>query len=251
MNILLIDEDKYSLDMMTLAVSRADGEADLYPTTDIMQALAISDQKRIDVVFLEIVMCKMNGICLANEIMKKHPKANIIFCTSSREHAMEAWSMNCSGYIPKPIDEEKVKRALSNLRYKVIEEKRVKFRCFGNFEAYCDGKPISFKYSKTKEFLAYIVDRAGAECKMQEISKVLFGSEDHRAYLNQIRRDLIETFDELGIGNALRLSKGYIGINVDEVSCDYFDYLKDKQEPAILEYMAQFEFSKRSQDIFN
>lgn len=119
MNVLMIDEDRQSLNLLTHAVSEFDKNAYLYPATDIKTGLDYSDCNGVDVVFLEINMRCMDGICAAKEIMKKHPKANIIFCTDSRDHAMEAWSMNCSGYILKPLNDEKIRRAMSNLRYKI------------------------------------------------------------------------------------------------------------------------------------
>lgn len=83
--------------------------------------------------------------------------------------------------------------------------KRVRMQTFGNFEVYVDGKPLEFKYSRTKEMLAYLVDRQGALCTMAEIQAVLFEDEmGHESYIKSLRRDLQVTLDEAGCGNARR-----------------------------------------------
>ena len=78
--------------------------------------------------------------------------------------------------------------------------KRVRMQTFGNFEVYVDGK-----YSRTKEVLAYLVDRQGALCTMAEIQAVLFEDEmGHESYIKSLRRDLQVTLDEADCGNARR-----------------------------------------------
>ena len=106
--------------------------------------------------------------------------------------------MNCSAYLLKPITEEKIRNAAANLRYPVFDEKRVELRCFGNFEAFCDGSPIQFKYNRTKELLAYLTDRNGTRCSMKERSAVLFENDQHRSYMYQIRLDLVNTLGGWG-----------------------------------------------------
>ena len=154
--------------------------------------------------------------------------------------------MNCSAYLLKPITEEKIRNAAANLRYPVFDEKRVELRCFGNFEAFCDGSPIQFKYNRTKELLAYLTDRNGTRCSMKELSAVLFENDQHRSYMYQIRLDLVNTLEALGVGDILVQSRGYLGIARDRVKCDYFDYLDHKIDAPAREYMTQYSFGERT-----
>ncbi len=47
--------------------------------------------------------------------------------------------------------------------------KRLQIRTFGNFEVLYDNTPLRFKYQKTKEMLAYLVDRNGSMCSTGEL----------------------------------------------------------------------------------
>lgn len=171
---------------------------------------------------------------------------NLLFCSGSADFAMAAWDLNCSAYLLRPITEEKVGKAVANLRYPVSDEKRVELRCFGNFEACCDGSPIQFKYNRTKELLAYLTDRNGARCSIKELSAVLFENDQHRSYLYQIRLDLVHTLRALGVEDILIQSRGFLGIDRDRVKCDYFDYLDHKTDAPAREYMTQYSFGERT-----
>lgn len=244
MNIILVDDEKLNLDILEKVIGKVVPDAPRESFSKASQVLTYVPDHQIDIAFLDINMRGVDGITIAKTIQEYWPNANIIFCTGYSEYALDALDLNCSGYILKPVNEEKVRKALDNLRHPLEQKKRVRFCCFGNFEAYLDGAPIWFKYSRTKELLAYLVDRNGISVSMKELSAVLFEDDQHRSYINQLRLDLINTFKELGIGDVLIQSRGYLGIDREKVDCDYFDYLDRKIEPPTQEYMTQYSFSE-------
>ena len=68
-----------------------------------------------------------------------------------------------------------MRNVLENLRYPAEDVPAgVKVQCFGNFEVFVGGRPLSFKRSKSKELLAYLVDRNGATCTNGEMLAVLW-----------------------------------------------------------------------------
>jgi two-component SAPR family response regulator len=148
----------------------------------------------------------------------------------------------------KPITPEKVKRELENLRRPIVSKKKLKVQTFGNFEVYLDGKPIAFKYRRTKELFAYLVDRAGAMCTVGEIIGILFEDEGGREdYFQKLRRDLLLTLEEAGCSGAIVHTRGMLGVVVTELKCDYYDYLSNKKDLATSyfgEYMSQYSFAE-------
>lgn len=244
MTVLLVDDEKILLNKLNKLVAQELPQADCHAFTKAQEALDFGSRNPVDVAFLDIQMRGMDGLELARHIQEHNPKANIIFCTGFSDYALGALELNCSGYIMKPVTQEKIRSALQHLRFPINDKPMIKFRCFGNFEAYCDGTPIKFKYSKTKELLAYLVDRNGTSISVGEISAVLFEDDQHRSYLSQLRLDLINTLEKLGAEDVIISSKGYLGINREKVSCDYFDYLDHKLEVTTREYMTQYSFSE-------
>ena len=67
------------------------------------------------------------------------------------------------------------KNVLKHLRYPPEDGPAgVKIQCFGNFEIFVNGRTLAFKRSKSKELLAYLVDRNGATCTNGEMLAVLW-----------------------------------------------------------------------------
>lgn len=244
MNILLVDDEKYALSALEEAVSEAVPNSNRASFKTASEAIEYAKNNAVDVAFLDINMRVMNGIEMAKTLMELYPKINIIFCTGYQDYAVEAFQMYCSGYLLKPITEESIEECMEHLRYPVESGNRVRFHCFGNFEAFCDGKPIQFSLSKTKELLAYLVDRDGAECRVNEIIAVIFEDVHNLEYYNKLRRDLIQTFTDLGVEDCLQVSRGCLAVNREKVDCDYFDYLDGDRSNPPAEYMSQFSFAE-------
>lgn len=246
MQVLLVDDERLNLENLDEIVAALLPDAQRASFRKASQALDFIQEHTVDIAFLDIEMRGTNGITIAEILRTHNPKVNVIFCTGYSEYSLDAWNLDCSGYLLKPITEEKVRHALDNLRYPIPDQKRVRFHCFGNFEAYCDGVPISFKYNRTKEFLAYLVDRNGVSCSLKELSCVLFEDEDHRSYIYQIRLGLVNTLTDLGVEDILIQTRGKMAICKDKVSCDYYDYLDGGPLPTVKEYMTQYSFGEQT-----
>ena len=85
------------------------------------------------------------------------------------------------------LQEIVAKKELYDLRRPIPKRNRLRAQTFGNFEAYIDGKPIAFKYSKTKELLAYLIDRKGALCTSAELQAVIFEDDFGHGALPSVR----------------------------------------------------------------
>lgn len=78
-------------------------------------------------IFLDIYMNQIDGIEAAKKLRKAGIKTSILFTTSSREHAMEAFQVHADGYLHKPFDYEDFKHAMSKVsgqlhtEYKTVE----------------------------------------------------------------------------------------------------------------------------------
>ena len=246
LRVLLVDDELLNLENLEENVAKLLPDAEVAAFHKASKALDFICDNPVDIAFLDIEMRGTNGITIAEILRTRNPKVNVVFCTGYSEYSLNAWNLDCSGYLLKPITEEKLRHALENLRYPIPEQKRVRFHCFGNFEAYCDGIPIAFKYNRTKEFLAYLVDRNGVSCSLKELSCVLFEDEEHRSYIYQIRLDLVNTLTALGVEDILVQARGKMAICKDKVSCDYYDFLNGGPLPAVKEYMTQYSFGEQT-----
>ena len=248
MIIIAVDDERYALENLVESIIKASPDAQIHRFRYPEDALTFAKENYADVAFLDVEMVGMNGVELAERLKLYHPDINIIFSTGYGYYRDAAFDLHASGYLTKPITPEKVKKELSNLRRPVRNLKRVRIRTFGNFEVYLDGNPISFKYSKTKEMLAYLVDRQGALCTNGEIMAILFEDDNgHEAYFRSLRKDLTDVLETAGCGEILSQQRGRIGINPELVDCDYFSWCAGKPSPGNVylgEYMTQYSWSE-------
>lgn len=247
MKIIAVDDEKIALQGLMSAIQQAAPDAQIYGFRHTGEAIAHMEKDPCDVAFLDIEMKGMNGVEVAEQFKAIHPDVNIIFATGFGSYRDAAFDLHASGYLIKPITEESVKRELNNLRRPVSVPKRLQIRAFGNFEVLYDNTPLRFKYQKTKEMLAYLVDRNGSMCSTGELMAVLFDDDDHNAYYQRLRSDLRAAFASIGCESLILQQKGLLGLAAQEIDCDYYDYLNGKTPLEKLyhgEYMAQYSFAE-------
>ena len=248
MIVIAVDDERFALENLAESIEQVSPDAQIHRFRYPEDALNFAEGNYVDVAFLDVEMVGMNGVELAERLKLYHPDINIIFSTGYGHYRDAAFDLHASGYLTKPITPEKVKKELDNLRHPIRNPKRVRIRAFGNFEAYLDGNPISFKYSKTKEMLAYLVDRKGALCTNGEIMAVLFEDDNgHEAYFRSLRKDLTDILEAAGCGEVLSQQRGRIGIVPERVDCDYFNWYSGKRSGGNAfhgEYMTQYSWGE-------
>ena len=248
MRIIAVDDEKIALEALSCAIKAIVSEDEVVSFRYPEDAIEYAKENLCDIAFLDVEMVGMNGVELAEELKKLNSEINIVFCTGYGNYRDAAFDLHASGYLMKPITPEKIKRELENLRRPISEKKKLKVQTFGNFEVYINGKPLNFKYRRTKELFAYLVDRAGAMCSVGEIIGILFEDEGGREdYFQKLRRDLLSTLEDVGCANAIIHKRGMLGVVVTELQCDYYDYLNHKKDLATSyfgEYMSQYSFAE-------
>lgn len=258
MNIIVVDDEKIVMEDLaeTVRSLRPDDEINTFTRAD--EALAYCIGHHVDVAFLDIQMPEMDGLTLAEKIIgkdgdkKNDRKTNIIFVTAYNQYATDAFDMYASGYLLKPTSAQNVRKSLENLRYPVEKESPViEIRCFGKFEVFCNGFPISFKNIRTKELFAYLVNANGTSCSNGEILGVLWEgqsvTDSVKSQLRNLVADMRGTFSELGCDDVIVKKRNRMAVNRSVVSCDYFDYMDGKEEGLskfMGEYMEQFSWAE-------
>lgn len=81
--------------------------------------LAFARKRPVALAFLDIELGRTSGFRLCEELLKIHPKTNVIFLTAYADYAFDAWSTGASGFAVKPLTADMVRDQLSRLRYPV------------------------------------------------------------------------------------------------------------------------------------
>ena len=247
MNILLVDDEELQLIRLSKVVSNVLPDVKLFSFTNSNKAYEAAKNNKIDIAFLDIEMPGMNGIQLAKKLKVINPLVRIIFVTAYDNYALEAYKLHASGYVTKPVNEEKIKEEINELN-KVVEltsSKKLQVKCFGNFEVFYKGEPLKFGYQKSKELFAYLIDRGGALININELNAVLW-EEDHKSYLRNIISDIQKTLRTIDCGDVFIKRHNGCYIDVNKVDCDAYEYKKDNPDAINLyrgEYMIQYSWA--------
>lgn len=254
MKIITADDELLALEMLTDLVKTAAPDAEVFSFSKPQKIVEWAENNTADVAFLDIRMRGMTGLELAEKLKDKHPDLNIIFVTGYDEYALPAMSIHASGYVMKPITEEKVRKELQNLRFPIAKESNVvlKAKCFGNFDAFdAKGNLIKFGRSKSKELLAYLILRAGASCTIRELAGILFEDSDfdsaQQAYMQQIITAMNKALRENGAESAIIRSYNSLAVDAEKIECDYYMFKngdKDILDTYEGEFMAQYSWAE-------
>lgn len=207
----------------------------------------------IDVVFLDIEMFEISGIEIARELKRLNVKVNIIFVTGYAKYAVDGFEVEASDYLLKPPSVERIILALERLREPVapIQTTKLTVHTFGNFDVKKDGRSLHFNRSKSKEIFAYLIDRKGASVTARQIAAVLWAEKPFDRNLSkQISTcitELFKTLKESGCNNVVVKNKTGIAVNVNEIDCDYYNFLKGNSRAINTftnEYMTNYSWSE-------
>jgi two-component SAPR family response regulator len=130
------------------------------------------------------------------------------------------------------------------------KSKRVQIKTFGEFAVFADGKPVDFRYSKSLELFALIVDRRGKKVDNGMIKRMLWQDSDrevdHSSYISTLKKEIVQTFSARGITDIFRQEDHSIALVIDRVECDYFDYVEDKNGSMKFDgrYMEQYSWAE-------
>jgi two-component SAPR family response regulator len=254
MKIIAVDDESIALEGLLDMIREVVPDAELNGFEYPEDALKFVDLHECNIAFLDVEMAGMRGVELAEQLKLRNPDINIIFATGFDEYRKEAFDLHASGYLTKPITADKVKRELDDLRRLIPTPQRMRIRTFGNFEVYIDNVPVAFKYTKTKELLAYLVDRKGALCTIGELKAVIFEDDDgHETYMKSLRRDLLETLEAAGCRDVIASQRGKLGVMPERLQCDYYDWCDGKHMGIVWqgEYMKQYSWGEYTTGILN
>ncbi|SEP85501.1 Transcriptional regulatory protein, C terminal [Lachnospiraceae bacterium NE2001] len=246
MRAICVDDEELILNMTVKMCQELGLFSEVHGFSDANEAIAFVQENQIDIAILDIDMPEKNGIEMARIIKNCHPYASIMFLTGYSEYALEAYSLHATGYLLKPISKEKLENELKyaierrnrHTEKPVDDEKdniqpdttkRILVKTFGEFDIFVDGEIVNFKRAKSKELLAYLVDREGGTISRATAFAVLWEDDEYdrkgQKRIDVIIRSLRETLRDYKVSDILSVEKGQLRIVPEKLDCDLYRFL--------------------------
>jgi len=243
------DDELLALEFIEQNIKRVVPDAEVFTFQKPKELLEKAKEIWPDVVFLDVEMPGASGIEIAKELKKINENCNIVFVTGYTEYMLDAWSLYASGYIIKPVTTEAIKKALGNLRYSIETVKDIEIKTFGNFTVFYKEDAVNFRLAKSRELLAYLVDRDGALVSRRDVFAALFEDEEYdrngQKKLSKAVRGLEQDLEQSNVKNLFIREKDGYRINKNIVSCDLYKYLDEDNKSLFHgEYMEQYSWGE-------
>ncbi len=246
MNTISVDDQVQVAQEIVKMMKEIDPAGNHKAFSDPQEALSYVEDNHPDVAWLDIEMPAISGLELSMKIKKLSPATNIVFVTGHERFAYQSFQLHPSGFILKPVTADALRKELENLRNPVEIQKTgiLRVQCFGNFEVFDkDDHPVKFKRARSKEILAYMVDRRGALCTLGELCGIIFEDrEGEKALKKQIRvflSSLKSDLEAVGAGDVLVKGWNAYGVDCSLIDCDYLDFL-DGNSHAVNSFMGEY-----------
>lgn len=207
----------------------------------------------VDAVFLDIEMPGINGLQLSEQIQNINENIEIIFVTAFNQYAVEAFELQAMDYIMKPLTEERlsktVRRLLKNNKAAAPHGKPF-IQCLGEFEVFLDGEAMTWKNSKAKEVLAFLVYKNGVPVSWEKIAAAVwpdYNAEKAQTNFHATTYLLRKRLSEAGISHILESARGNYRILTEKFDCDAYqlaemlkqNQVRRKEDVSLIEQLLQ------------
>jgi two-component SAPR family response regulator len=204
------------------------------------ESIALEEVEKLkpDIVFLDINMPEIKGTSLFTQIKKVCPLTQIVFVTAYDEYAVEAFELNASDYIVKPIRKERLQKTIKRLKNSnKTEEKssgnnKISIKCLGAFSIKMNGTVlnINWRTKKVEELIAYLACCRGEFIPKAKIAGVLWPdleTSKSKSNLYLTYHYLKKQSEQNGFDFPIESIKGKMRIKMEEVDIDIDRFIKD------------------------
>lgn len=203
----------------------------------------------VDILFTGISSENTSVSDYINKVKSICPLCSIIFVTTDTNYAYAALKSGATGFILKSDLKEKL-MLLTEKKYTAKLQPEVHIKTFGNFDLFVNGKAVMFANKKSKEMLALLTDKCGGSLNMEQIIDVLWEDRPYNESTKVLYRialkGLRDTLKKHNCYHILIESKRQRSLDITKVSCDYYDFLKNKLPSGMFggEYMTNYSWGE-------
>jgi len=116
LRVMVVDDEPLAVERLQLLLARCPGVVAVGTANDGEAALAIAEAAAPDVVLLDIAMPGMDGIDVARALSASAVDPAVVFVTAFDNFAVAAFDVAAIDYLMKPVQIDRLERALERVR---------------------------------------------------------------------------------------------------------------------------------------
>lgn len=235
MRTILVDDEILAMQFFELECANISDIEIVASFETPLAALAYAQSHSVDLAVLDIELPELNGIELGRKLREINPDIILIYISAHDEYAMQAYRLRAPVFLEKPYNRDDVMYAIQTAKlFQSRCRKPVVIRTFGNFDVYVNEKLLHFPNKKSKELLAYLVDRKGASVTNEQAITILWedavNDSRYQSKLRRVVKDLRDTLRQAGAEQLLISRPNSRAVDPKAFDCDYYLLLANKSE---------------------
>lgn len=251
--VLCIGENIEKLKKVKGLVNKVLPFADVEILTNEEDIIYEVDRKEYLVILSETKEKNFDGLKIARKIHNISPQTKVIFVTEKTEYAVLAFKTRAVGYLVNDINEKNLRDEFEDLHIGIdsVANHKLEAKTFGNFELLCDGKSVKFTRAKSKELIAYLIDKRGTSASSSELIVNLWEDRDvdrtTRSMLHNLIADVRCSLQKYGILDFFDTKRNSFRIDDSKLICDYYQLLNGDVEACkkfVGEYMSSYSWAE-------
>ncbi len=238
MNVMLIDDEVLSLEYLERLLAEIEDSVEeiggievIGKFTNPQEGLRAVREKQPDVVFLDIEMPGVNGLQITSQLTREVPDIHIVFVTGHDQYALEAFDLDVTDYLLKPIRRERLISSIIRCTKKYYRKPAPvsEMIClFQQIQFKRSGQQLDVKWrtSKAKEIFAYLIHHREQYVRKGKLLELFYPKSELEndfmplyTTIYQIRKTLEKTGFQISIKNlneSYKLTLSNVKIDTEE-----------------------------------
>ncbi|MFC4304420.1 response regulator [Cohnella boryungensis] len=241
MKVILVDDEPVMHLIMRKMLDKLPEVTVAAAFTDTRSAAAyLSENADIGIAFVDISMPEEGGLSFAAKMENTGNGAQIVFVTSHKKYALEAYDLSVVDYLIKPVSQERLERTVNRVRagrdslrgrpsreVASGEVSELVITTLGDFAIQNKSGRVKWISNKSAELFAYLLLYRGKRVARSRLVTDIFGGmtrENAEKYLNTAVYQLRKSLEPFGMRETIRSENdGYV-LELGRATIDYEEF---------------------------
>ncbi|SFA74184.1 Two-component response regulator, SAPR family, consists of REC, wHTH and BTAD domains [Cohnella sp. OV330] len=238
MKVMLVDDEPVMHLIMRKMLEKYAGLEVVGTFSDAPSATAfLKEREDVDLAFVDISMPGGSGLSFAAQVDREGGVPQIVFVTSHKDYAVDAFELSALDYLVKPVTQERLERTVHRAleSRKALEtakaadapaqtQGRVTVSALGDFAVQSERGRVKWMSGKSAELFAYLLLSRGKRISRHRLIAEIFAGmtvSNAEKYLNTAIYQLRKSLEPIGLREAVRSENdGYV-LELDDAVVDY------------------------------
>ncbi len=180
---------------------------------------------------LDIGILETDQFNLDRELKELFPNLIVIYINRTPHHKLEDMGNHGDYCFMISFNQAEI-LDMVHIVNNMMGNKKARAVMFGRFQFFVRERLVYFANAKSKELLALCLDHRGGEVSMEEAVDKLWPDRVYDDKVKKLYRKAVTSLQtvlrEAGAGEIFMTKRGVCYVNIDEIECDYYNFLESK-----------------------